>query len=180
MKKILAMILAVMMVFSLTACLEETAPQKEPYETEQNGAENNEEQKEEVKEEKFSLNETAVFENLKITALEIKESKGDQVFKPESGKIFVGVKFTIENTSSETQSVSSLLLFDGYADDVKCNYSFNAACAFSDGTLDGDIAAGKKMVGWYALEVPAEWSNIELDVKADWLSSNSAKFVFTK
>ena len=177
MKKILAFVLAVGMILTLSACLEETAPQKETYETE----EKKEEIKEEVKEEvTFSLNETAVFENLKITALEIKESAGEQFFTPEAGKVFVGVKFNIENISSETQSVSSLLLFNGYVDDVKCEYSFNASCAFSDGTLDGEIAAGKKMVGWYALEVPSEWSNIELDVKSDWLSSNAAKFVFTK
>lgn len=176
MKKILALILAVAALFSLAACLEETTPQKETYEATQTEAEN----KKEPKEETFSLNETAVFETLKITALEMKESAGDGFFQPETGNVFVGVKFEIENVSDEEQSVSSLLLFDGYVDDVKSAYSFNASCAFSDGTLDGDIAVGKKLVGWYALEVPAEWSTIELEVKSDWLSSISAKFVFNK
>ena len=181
MKKIIALILAVTTIFSLTACLEEAAPQKESYEPEKSVAESKGDSKtEEKKQETFSLNETAVFENLKITALETKESAGKQFFEPEAGNVFVGVKFEIENVSAEEQTVSSLLLFEGYVDDVKSDYSFNASCAFSDGTLDGDIAAGKKMVGWYALEVPADWSKIELDVKSDWLSSNSAKFVFTK
>ena len=71
-----------------------------------------------------------------------------------------------------------MLLFEGYVDDVKCDYSFSAACAFDEGTLDGDIASGKKMVGWYALEVPAEWSSIELVVQPDFLASSSATFVF--
>ena len=50
----------------------------------------------------------------------------------------------------------------------------------SDGTLDGDIAAGKKLVGWYALEVPQDWHSIDLDVKSSWLSDSSARFVFKK
>ena len=178
MKKIVALILAAVMVFSLSACLEESAPKKETYV--ENEADTKVEVKEEIKEEVFSLNETAVFENLKITALEIKESSGESFFTPEAGKIFVGVKFEIENISAEEQSVSSLLLFDAYAGDVKCDLSFTASAAFADGTLDGDIAAGKKLIGWYAVEIPADWSALELNVKSDWLSSNAAKFVFTK
>ena len=178
MKKILALLLATVMLLSLSACLEESAPQKETYVEEE--ADTNGEAKEEIKEETFSLNETAVFENLKITALEIKESNGESFFTPESGKIFVGVKFEVENISSEEQTVSSLLLFDAYADDVKCDLSFTASSAFADGTLDGDIAAGKKLVGWYAVEIPADWSVFELNVKSDWLSSSTAKFVFNK
>ena len=170
MKKILCCILCVLMVFCLTACSD--TPTKEIGSGAQTNAGNGT-----PKDETFSLNETAVFDDLKITATEIKETKGDDFFEPEDGKVFVGVKFTIENVSSEEQSISSILLFDAYADDVKCEYSFNAACAFDEG-LDGDLAAGKKMIGWYAVEVPKEWQNIELEVKSSWLSSSSAKFVF--
>ncbi len=178
MKKILALVLAAITLLSLSACLEESAPKKETYVEEE--ADTNQAEKEEIKEETFSLNETAVFENLKITALEIKESNGESFFTPESGKIFVGVKFEVENISAEEQSVSSLLLFDAYVGDVKCDLSFTASSAFDDGTLDGDIAAGKKLIGWYAVEIPADWSVLELNVKSDWLSSNAAKFVFNK
>lgn len=170
MKKIICLMVAVIMLFIFTAC--EAAPSKEAYQPETTPA------VETNKKTTFGINETAVFDNLKITATEIKVTNGEDFFTPAAGKVFVGIKFMIENISQEEQSVSSLLLFDGYADDIKCDYSFNAACAFDDGTLDGSIAPGKKMIGWYALEVPAEWSDIELEVKANLWAANSATFAF--
>jgi len=129
------------------------------------------------KNEVFALTETAVFSDLKITANEIKRSNGSEFNKPSSGKTFVGVKFTIENISEEEKQISTLLLFDAYADDVKCDYSIGAALEFSDGTLDGSLSPGKKMVGYYALEVPVTTKKITLEVKSTWLSNSKAEFV---
>ena len=171
MKKILALILSVVLCVCFAGCVSDGAPTKET------GTNNSQT---EPKEEIFGLNDAAVFENLKFTAIELKESKGTTYFTPEAGNTFVGFKFEIQNMSDEEQTVSSLLLFEGYVDDVKCDYSLNAACVFDEGTLDGSIAPGKKLVGWYALEVPKDWQTIELNIKSDWLSNNSAKFVFTK
>lgn len=171
MKRIAAMILALVMSLSLAACSANDAPSKEeqgknePAQTEQKNT--------------FGLNETAVFKDLKFTATTLEESKGEQFFEPESGNVFVGIQFTIENISDEEQSVSSVLLFDAYADDVKCSYSLSATMAF-DGTLDGSLAPGKKLVGYYAVEVPEGWQKLELDVQSNWLSSNSARFLFEK
>ena len=125
----------------------------------------------------YGLNEPAEFKDLKFTATEIAQSTGNTIFSPEEGKVFIGINFTIENTSSEEQALSSILLFDAYCDDVKLEYSISAASAFG-GTLDGTLSAGKKMVGYYAVEVPTNWNTIELDVKANLLSSKSAKFTF--
>lgn len=171
MRKIFAILLILIMAFSFSACSAEEAPKKEEAEITESASK---------KEEIFGLNETAVFDDLKFTATEIKVTHGEDFFTPESGNVFVGVKFTIENISEEEQTVSSILLFEGYADDVKCEYSFNAACAFSDGTIDGTIAPGKKLIGWYALEVPENYQTIELQVLSNWLANNPAKFVFTK
>ncbi len=175
MKKFLSLILIVALVFSFSGCLDtDDTPQKEQY-----GEGSNTEESVQ-KEETFGLNESAVFDELKITAIEIVENNGSDFFTPEEGNVFVGVKFVIENISDEEQTVSSLLLFDAYADDVKSEYSFNASCAFSNGTLDGTIASGKKLEGWYPMEVPQNWQSVELNVKADWLSTTSATFVFAK
>ncbi|MGN1081175.1 MAG: DUF4352 domain-containing protein [Acutalibacteraceae bacterium] len=176
MKKFICLLLAVIMTAFFAACTGNSSPQKETAQDRSSESVISQEQGEDV----FNLNDTAVFQDLKFTATEITESNGTEFFTPDDGNVFVGVKFTIENISEQEQNVSSILLFDGYADDIKCDYSFNAACAFDEGTLDGDIAPGKKLVGWYALEVPANWSNIELTIKSDWLSNTSAKFVFTK
>ena len=172
MRKILSLLLAMVVVLSLVACSD--APKKETYQPEATT------QAATPKDETFGINEVAVFEDMKIVATEITESKGDDFFNPEKGKIFVGVHFEIENTSDEEQSISSLLMFDGYVDDVKCDYSFTAACAFDEGTLDGTILPGKKLVGWYALEVPENWKSIELMVKSNWLSNTNAVFKFDK
>lgn len=170
MRKIFAILLVLIIAFSFSACLEDTPKKDEVGVTESASK----------KEETFGLNETAVFDDLKFTATEIKESHGEGFFTPESGNVFFGVKFTIENISDEEQTVSSLLLFEGYVDDVKCDYSLSAACAFSDGTIDGTIAPGKKLIGWYALEVPENYQTIELQVLSNWLANNPAKFVFAK
>lgn len=172
MKRIISVVLILLLSFSLTACFEENLPtKKQNSEAMQSIVE---------KEETFSLNESAIFSELKFTATEIKESDGIDFFTPDSGNIFVGIKFTIENISNKEQSVSSLLLFEGYADNIKCDYSISAACVFDEGTLDGTIAPGKKLVGWYSLEVPKNWSKIDLEVQSNWLSNNSATFVFEK
>lgn len=176
MKKFLLTALILCMGVSFTACDSSSSPKKEAYSENQTSGKETAKSGDEV----FSINETAVFKNLKITATEIKNDAGNDFFKPESGNTFVGIKFVVENTSEETQSVSSLLLFDAYADDIKCDYSISANCVFDDGTLDGEISAGKKLVGWYALEVPADCKTIELEVKDSWLSDNKAKFVFER
>ena len=172
MKNLLVVLLALVLCVSMAACTIDSRVKEVPSDTQTT--------QKESKEENYSLNETAAFKELKFTATEIEESNGTDFFEPEDGNVFVGVKFTIENISDEEQTVSSLLLFEGYVDDVKCDYSLSAACVFDEGTLDGSVAPGRKLVGWYALEVPEDWSVIELQVLSDWLSSNPATFVFEK
>lgn len=128
----------------------------------------------------FAMGETAVFNKLKITADEIKESNGKQYFEPAEGKIFVGVKFTIENIAEEDINISSVLLFNGYVDDVSVGeYSVSAGMAF-DESLDGTIAKGKKLVGWYSAEVPKDWKQLQIDFKPDMLSESRASFIINK
>ncbi len=176
MRRLLVVLLVFCIALSTAACTGDgTQPQKESNET--NTVANTSSKDEN---EIFGLNDTAVFKNLKVTATKLEESQGSDFFNAESGKIFVGVNFEIENISEETQNISSLLLFDAYADDVKCDYSISANVVFGDGTLDGELSPGKKLVGWYALEVPEGWQQIELEVKSSWLSGSKARFVFDK
>lgn len=172
-KHLVCALICMTLVFSLTGCEEPTKEIGKSTDTTVSTPQTG------PKEEVFYLNETAVFENLKITAAELKESNGKSFMEAEEGKIFVGIKFIIENISEEEQVVSSLLLFDAYANDVNCDFSLSAAAAF-DNTVDGTIAPGKKLVGWYAVELPEDWEKLELDVQADILSKTKARFVFTK
>lgn len=171
MKKLLSVLLVIFLTASITACTsnEGSAVEGKSASTSQK-----------VEKQSFGLNEAVTLKDLKITALKIEESNGIEFLEAEDGKIFVGVNFEVENMSEETQSVSSLLQFDAYADDTKCEYSFTANVAFGDGTLDGEIAPGKKLVGWYAVEVSQDWKQLELEFKADLLSDKKAKFIFVK
>lgn len=182
-KKLLCVMMAVALVGALSGCvlrfsIKETSLKESSLSKETGTADQSESGETEEQEDIFVLTDTAVFDDLKVTANEIKQSYGEKYNEPAAGKVFVGVKFTVENISAEEQSVSSLLLFDAYVDDVKCDVSFSALSAFDEGTLDGSVAPGKKLVGWYAVEVPKGWSTIELHVKSFWLSRNPAKFVF--
>ncbi len=172
MKKLSALLLAFIMVISVCGCdlLDDDTPKKETGNVSSASSSK-------PKDETFGLNDTAVFDAIKVTASEIKESEGKSFFTPGEGNVFVGVKFTIENTSDEAQNISSVLLFDAYLDGVKLEYSISAAAAF-DGTLDGEITPGKKLVGYYAVEVPKDWKELELQVKSSWLLNNRAAFVF--
>ncbi len=175
MKKIICCFLMIVMLASMAACDSGDAVGKETEN--QTGTSQG---STEPKEETFGLNETAVFKTLKFTATEMTESNGKNYMEPADGKVFVGVKFTIENVSSEEQTISSLLLFDAYVDDVKCSESFSGSVAFGSETLNGTIAPGKKLVGWYVMEASENWSDIELSVQSTLISNSSAKFVFTK
>ncbi len=177
MKKLLTVLFALCIAVSITACsINNDLPQKESN----TGNASSDVASQEAEDKDFGLNDTATFKNLKVTATKLEESKGKDYFNAENGKVFVGVNFEIENISEEPQNISSLLLFDAYADDIKCEYSFTANVVFGDGTLDGEISPGKKLVGWYAVEVPQEWKQLELEVKSDWLSDSKAKFIFAK
>ncbi len=173
MKKISALLLSIIVAVSVCGCSipNDSVPKKETGNSSNTQAAKKEEKN-------FGLNDTAVFDAIKVTATDIKQSKGDEIFTCEEGKIFVGVKFTIENISEETQHISSLLLFDAYEDGVKLEYSFSASTCF-DGTLDGEITPGKKLVGYYGVEVSKDWKELELQVKSSWLSDNRAAFIFT-
>ena len=174
MKKWMAGILIAAVVFSMAGCIPTMLPK-----TNTSSSHSSESSKDSSK--TFGLNEAATLRHLQFQALQIKESYGGDFTTPHDGKVFVGVQFEILNTSEQEQSVSTLLLFDAYVDDVKCEYSFSANMVSEfDGTLDGSLAPGKKMIGWYAVEVPENWKTLELDVKSGWLSSGTARFVFQK
>jgi len=171
-RKVLAGVLVFILAISLsTACgSTEESPKKEAADTTSSDA----------SEDTFGLNETAAFETLKMTALEMKESQGDEYIKADEGKVFVGVKFRIENISDSDEVISSILLFNAYVDGTKVDVNLMPPGDLSDGTLDGTLAAGKSMEGYYVVQAGSEWSEIQLDVQSSWLSNTKAEFVITK
>ena len=125
----------------------------------------------------FHVGEIAEYKDVQVSVISYEQSTGNDWAKPSSGNIFIFPEIEITNNSTEEIAISSLVSFECYCDDYKTNFSSNAFMVMSTddekGQLDGSIAPGKKMKGVLALEVPSNWSTIEIYYKDNvWLGSN--------
>lgn len=132
----------------------------------------------------FHVGETAEYKDVQVSVLGYEESTGNDWSSPAEGKVFIFPEIEIVNNSTEEISISSLLSFDCYCDDYKMDFSAEALMAMSTddskSQLDGSVAPGKRMKGVLGIEVPADWSTIEIYYKDNaWLSSNFS-FEITK
>ena len=128
----------------------------------------------------FEVGETAELNDVQVTLLSYKESKGSEYNKPSDGNVFLMAEFEIVNNSDSEMNVSSVMSFEAYADDYSLNYSFGALMDNEDRQMDGTIAAGKKMKGYIGYEVPKDGSTVEIHFTADVWSNNKFKFEIKK
>lgn len=126
----------------------------------------------------FKIGETAATKKVKATITEMEKSEGDEFNKPADGHEFVLLHMTIENVSDQEIVVSSMLSFNAYVDDNAINENL-AAQISKDGakTMDGTIAAGKKLTGTLAYEVPKDWKKLEIHFKPDQFSDTTIKWL---
>lgn len=130
----------------------------------------------------FTVGETASLNDIEVTLVSAEESNGSQFLGPDEGNIYVNLTFEIVNNSDKDISVSSVLNFEAYCDDYSVNQSITGAASDNGGknTLDGSVAAGKKMIGVIAYEVPADYQNLEVSFTPDFWTSKDIEFVVTK
>ena len=123
------------------------------------------------------VGETVETQYFKVTVDSLKTLKGTTYNEPSKGNEFVQVNLTIENVSNKEYNVSSLLMFSAYCDGYSINESLSAQIADEDAkTMDGALAAGKKLKGALAYEVPKDWKELEIDVDLTLLEfSNDGK-----
>lgn len=152
-------------------------PQEQTQERTQEQGQAAEQPKEETPE-FFKIGETAVTKKVKATITEMEKSEGDEFNKPADGHEFVLLHMTIENVSDQEIVVSSMLNFNAYVDDNAINENL-AAQISKDGakTMDGTIAAGKKLTGTLAYEVPKGWKKLEIHFKPDQFSDTTIKWL---
>lgn len=111
----------------------------------------------------FKVGETVETKKIKAVISEVEKLNGSDFNKPADGNEFVLLHLTIENISDSEISVSSMLSFNSYVDDVTVNESLAAQIAKEGtSTVDGTIAAGKKLKGVLAYEVSKDWEEIEV------------------
>jgi hypothetical protein len=127
----------------------------------------------------YGVNQPVTQNGITMTLLSTKESKGSEYNKPADGKVFLLCEFKIENNSSKDLAISSALCFDAYVDDTATSQSISGLMEESDKEqLDGTVAAGKKMDGVIAYEIPKNWKNFEINLNPDAVSFFSGKVTF--
>ncbi len=176
MKKIISFILSCVLLLSLCACSSEpslvgTSPADNDTLTEAPTT---------VSNKTFTLGDSVELDDVVVSFIDLIESKGTKFFKPADGNVFLACEFEISNNSNEDLSVSSMLSFEAYCDDYTCEYSITALSANNDKKqLDGTVAAGKKMKGIVAYEVPSNWKELEVHYTVDILDNSEIVFVAT-
>ena len=131
----------------------------------------------------LGVGDTATLNNVQITLTSVKESAGDEYAQPDSGNVFLLLEFDIANNSSDDITISSMANFEAYCDDLALNQDLMGLLAPEvDGKnqLDGSVAAGKKMNGIIAYQVPADYKSFEINVAPDFWSSQDVKFIINK
>lgn len=159
---------------------EENNKKEEPQNSKEEDQETDSEPEEKTE---FYLGETAEQKNVQITLANVTESLGNDFIKPDEGNVFLICEFEIANNSEKDITISSMVNFEAYCDDYSLNQDIlglQAPEAEGKKQLDGSVAAGKKMNGIIAYQVPADYKTMEINVAPDFWSSNDMKFIYTK
>lgn len=103
------------------------------------------------KNEKFKVGDSVKFDDLVVTVNSVRNSKS-QIFKPDEGNVIILVNVTVENKGKDDENISSLLQTEVSDND---GYKYNLTIVDdAKGSLDGTVAAGGKLRGEIAFEVP--------------------------
>lgn len=131
----------------------------------------------------FDVGEIADIKGVQVSLLGTTETKGSDFLKPDEGNVFVLCEFEISNNSDKDISVSSMMSFEAYCDDYSVNQDIlglQAPEGKGKNQLDGSVAAGKKMNGIIAYQVPEDWKTLEIKFSPSFWSNKSATFIATK
>jgi hypothetical protein len=174
MKKIISLVIACILLLSLSACSSEpalvgTVPVGNSSATEPPATEG---------EKLFKLGDSVELDGVVVNFIDVVTSTGSQFNKPTEGNVFVLCEFEIANNSQEELSVSSMLNFEAYCDEYACDTSFGALLEKGNkDQLDGTVAPGKKMKGVVGYEVPTDWKELEVHYTLDILDDSKIVFV---
>lgn len=116
--------------------------------------------------------QTVQTKNFKITVEQFEKVESDNEFlQPDEGNEFLSISLLIENTSEKDYIVSSPVMFSAYQDGFSINEDLSVhVLKGGDTTLNGDLAAGKKMKGNLMYQVPSDWEELEVQVDLTALS----------
>lgn len=170
-------VVLVALIGTLTGGLQPIEDEQEPPNT---PVSTNPEQKEDVAPKYYVVGDSVETDNFVITVDDLKELEPAQYMDPAEGNIFYQVALTIENKGEKDKAISSLLDFDAYVDGYSVDDSIKGQVADDSlKTMNGTIAAGKKLKGQLVYEIPADWEELEIDIDLSTLAQNDkAKLTF--
>ncbi|HOJ49101.1 MAG TPA: DUF4352 domain-containing protein [Bacillota bacterium] len=158
MKKIFVLILILSLALSLfSACgsSQDVKPEKVDSETSQ--------QKETKTEtETYEIGDSVKAGNLIFTVNSTRTDAGGDFIKPKDGYIYYIIDVTVENTGDKSESVSSLMMFKLF-DSQGYNYTITIGPE-TQGSVNGEISAGRKLRGELAFEIPKDATGLELQI----------------
>jgi hypothetical protein len=120
----------------------------------------------------YAVGDSVKMGGLVFTVNGTSTSTGSEFFRPDNGNIYFIVDCTIENSSNEAVHLSSLLMFS-LVDAEGYNYNITIGPE-TKGSLDGELAPGRKMRGELAFEVPAQANSLELIFEPNVFGSGQA------
>lgn len=122
----------------------------------------------------FNVGDVAETENLKITYISSGEYTSDNQFmQPKDGFKYWEFEFKLENTSDSDQTISTMVNWECYADNSKCDQEWIG----DNSGLDGTISPGRETQGTIYFQVPENATDIELEYNINYLNENKIIFV---
>lgn len=122
----------------------------------------------------FNVGDVVETENMRITFISAKEYESDNQFlQPKDGYTYWEFSFKFENISDHDQSVSSMLNWECYADNSKCDQSWIG----DDNGLDATLSKGRETQGTVMFEVPKDANSIELEYDVNFWKEDKIIFI---
>lgn len=123
---------------------------------------------------RVNVGETIDVDGLLITFIAAEPYESDNQFiAPNDGNEFWKFEFLFENTSDSDKSVSSMMDWEGYADNTKIDQTWIG----DESGLDATLSPGRNTQGSIYFEVPVNVENIEIEYEANMWSGEKVIFV---
>ena len=122
----------------------------------------------------FNVGDVVETENMRITFISAKEYESDNQFlQAKDGYTYWEFSFKFENISDHDQSVSSMINWECYADNSKCDQSWIG----DDNGLDATLSKGRETQGTVMFEVPKDANSIELEYDVNFWKEDKIIFI---
>ncbi|MDR5659013.1 DUF4352 domain-containing protein [Serpentinicella sp. ANB-PHB4] len=170
MKKVLLALLLVLSMTFIVACEDSTPTKVDDNDQSQETSS----EEETPAAENFEIGDKVEIGGINITVNSVRWDEGAEFFGPDEGEKWLAIDVTLENTKDESANVSSMLMFDLYDED---NYKRDLALSTTtEGSLDGELGAGRSMRGEIAFSVKEGQNNFEFIFEPNVFGNGQAIF----